>query len=111
MNKSEHMDHLKVVLQVLKKYKLFAKYSIFEFLLRSVAFIVLILYSEGAEVDPRKMEAVKICPTRLAPTNIRSFLGLVENSRRFMDGFASFASPLTTFTQKNVKVEWSKVFE
>ncbi|TMX00361.1 hypothetical protein EJD97_000964 [Solanum chilense] len=44
------------------------------------------------------MEAVKNCPKPFIPTDIRSFLGLIY--RRFMDGFVSIASPLTTFTQK-----------
>ena len=40
--------------------------------------------------------------------DIRSFLGLAGSNRRFIDGFATIASPLTTFTQKFVKFEWSE---
>ena len=74
-----------------------------------------IISSERVVVDPRKMEAVKNCPRPLTPTNIRSFLGLAGYYRRFVDGFVSIASPLTTLTQKSKKFEWSeaceKVFE
>ena len=52
-------------------------YSKCEFLLRSVALLGHIISTEEVEVDPRKTEAVKNCPTPLTPTNIRSFLGLV----------------------------------
>ena len=92
------MNHLKVVLQELKENQLFAKYRKGEFWLRSVAFLGHIVSSEGVEVNPRKTKVVKNCPRSLPPTDIRSFLGLEGYYRRFMDGFASIASPLTTLT-------------
>ena len=57
-NEGDHMDHLRVVLQVLKEYKLFAKYSKCEFWLRLVAFLG--NSSEGVEVDSRKTEVSRI---------------------------------------------------
>ena len=95
------MDHLRVMLQVLKKNQLFSKYRKCEFWLRSVAFLAHIISSEGLEVDPRKTEAVKNYPRPLTPTDIRSFMGLAEYYRRLFDGFASIACPLTTLTQKS----------
>ena len=59
----------------------------------------------GVEVHPRKIESVKNCPRTFTPTNIKSFLGIARYYRRFVDGFASIASPLTTLIQKNVKFE------
>ena len=53
-NECDHMDHLQVVLQVLKENQLFSKYSKCEFWLRSVAFQGHIISSEEVEVDPRK---------------------------------------------------------
>ena len=47
------MDHLRVVLQVLKEHQLFAKYRKCEFMLMPVAFIGHIISSAGVEVDPR----------------------------------------------------------
>ena len=97
-NEGDNMNHLRVVLQVLKEHQLFTKYSKYEFWLRSVTFLIHIISSEGVEVDPRKMEKVKYWPRPLTPTNIRSFLGLAGYYQRFVDGFASIASPLTTLT-------------
>ena len=53
-NEGEHMDHLRVVSQVLKEHQLFLKYGKCEFLFRSVAFLGHIIFSEGVEVYPRK---------------------------------------------------------
>ena len=62
------MDHLRVVLQVLKEHQLFAKYINYEFCLRSVEFFGHVISSEGVEGDPKKNEAVKNWPRPLALT-------------------------------------------
>ena len=63
-----------------------------------MAFLSHIISSERVEVDPRKMEVVRTSPRPLTATDIRSFLGLAGYYRRFVDGFESTESPLTTFT-------------
>ena len=49
-NEDEHMNHLRVVLQVLKDHQLFAKYRKCEFWLRSVVFLCHIISSEGGRL-------------------------------------------------------------
>lgn len=56
-NEGEHMDHLRVVFQVLKEHQLFGKYRKCELWLRSGCFLV--ISSLGVEVDPTKTEGVK----------------------------------------------------
>ena len=70
-----------------------------------------VISSEGVEVDPRKMEAAKNWPRPLNPIEIISLLGLVSYYWRFIYAFASIESPLTIFTQKSKKFEWSKTCE
>ena len=70
-----------------------------------------IISSEGVHVDQWKMEAVNIWPRPLTPTDSRSFLCLMGYYLRFVDGFTSIESPLTTFTQKSKNFEWSEVCE
>ena len=67
--------------------------------------------SMGIEVDSKKTKVVKNCPRPLNPTDIRNFLGLAGYYRRFIEGFACIASPLTTLTQKKVKFKCSKACE
>ena len=52
-----------------------------------MTFLGHIISSEGVEVDPRKMKALKNLPRPLTPTDIRSFLGLSGYYKRFVDGF------------------------
>ena len=99
-NKSYHICNLGFVLQTHNEYQLFAKYRKCWYWLRLVTFLWHIISSEGDDVDPRKMEAVKNFPKPLTPKDIRRFLGLVGYYWSFVDGFPHIASSLTTFTQK-----------
>ncbi|KAH0777836.1 hypothetical protein KY290_009247 [Solanum tuberosum] len=108
---NEHVDHLRIVLHVLKDHQLFAKFSKCEFWLRFVAFLGHIVSSKGIEVDPKKRDMVKSCPRSLSPKDIRSFLGLAGYYRKFVEGFSSIASPLTALTQKKAKFVWLEACE
>ena len=83
---------------MLKENQLFGMYRKCEFLLRSMAFMGHVISSEGVEVDPNEIEAVRNWPMTLTPRDIRRFLCLEGYNRRFLDGFVSIVSPLTTLT-------------
>lgn len=59
-NEEEHADNLRIVLQVLKYHQLFAKFSKYEFWLRSVVFLGHIIFGEGTMVDFKKSRWLKI---------------------------------------------------
>ncbi|GKC91290.1 putative reverse transcriptase domain-containing protein, partial [Tanacetum coccineum] len=55
----EHVEHLRLVLGLLKQEKLYAKFSKCEFWLREVQFLRHVINGNGIHVDPSKIEAVK----------------------------------------------------
>ncbi|GJS14206.1 hypothetical protein Tco_0408678 [Tanacetum coccineum] len=57
--KKEHVEHLRLVLGLLKKEKLYAKFSKCEFWQREVQFLRHVINGNGIYVDPSKIEAVK----------------------------------------------------
>ncbi|GJS11547.1 putative reverse transcriptase domain-containing protein [Tanacetum coccineum] len=105
-NKEEHEEHLKIILELLKKEKLYAKFSKCDFWLESVQFLGHVINKEGVHVDPAKIEAVKNWPVPKSPTEVRQFMGLAGYYRRFIEGFSLIAKPLTKLTQKNKRFEW-----
>ncbi|GJT95251.1 putative reverse transcriptase domain-containing protein [Tanacetum coccineum] len=105
-SKEDHEVHLKIVLELLKKEKLFAKFSKCEFWLQEVRFLGHVVSSDGIYVDPSKIEAVKNWKIPKTPSEIRSFLGLAGYYRCFIANFSKIAKPLTSLTQKNQKYEW-----
>nr|GEW47951.1 putative reverse transcriptase domain-containing protein [Tanacetum cinerariifolium] len=84
-SKEEHEVHLKLILELLEKDKLFRKFSKCEFLLQEVRFLRLIINSEGIHVDPSKIEAVKNLEAPKTPTEIPSFLGLAGKANVVAD--------------------------
>ncbi|GJT05900.1 putative reverse transcriptase domain-containing protein [Tanacetum coccineum] len=74
-SKEEHEVHLRLVLELLKKEKLYAKFSKCEFWLQEVHFLGHAVNQNGIHVDPSKIEAVKNWKAPTTPSEIRSFLG------------------------------------
>ncbi|GKE76072.1 putative reverse transcriptase domain-containing protein, partial [Tanacetum coccineum] len=104
--KGDHEVHLKLVLELLKKEILYAKFSKCEFWLQEVHFLGHVVNHNGIHVDPSKIEAVKNWKATTTPSKIRSFLGLAGYYRRFIANFSKIAKPLTSLTQKNKKYDW-----
>ncbi|GJR14368.1 putative reverse transcriptase domain-containing protein [Tanacetum coccineum] len=98
--------HLKLILELLKKEELYAKFSKCEFWIPKVQFLGHVIDSEGIHVDPAKIESIKDWASPKSPTEIRQFLGLAGYYRRFIEGFSKIAKPMTKLTQKKVKFVW-----
>nr|GEW31349.1 hypothetical protein [Tanacetum cinerariifolium] len=107
-NKEEHEEHLKIILELLQKEKLYVKFSKCEFWLYSVKFLGHVINSQGVHVDPAKVEAIKSWTDPKSPTEVRQFLRLAGYYRRFIEGLPLIAMMLTKLTQKNKTYEWGK---
>ncbi|GJZ22381.1 putative reverse transcriptase domain-containing protein [Tanacetum coccineum] len=77
-DEKEHEEHLKAILEFLKKEKL------------------------GIHVDPDKIESIKDWASPKTPTEIRQFLGLAGYYQRFIEGFSKIAK----LTHKGIKFDW-----
>ncbi|KAI3814006.1 hypothetical protein L1987_18745 [Smallanthus sonchifolius] len=105
--KEEHEHHLKLILELLRNEKLYAKFSKCEFWIREVHFLGHVINKKGIHVDPTKIEAIKNWEAPRTPTEVRQFLGLAGYYRRFIENFSKIALPLTTLTQKDKKFDWT----
>ncbi|GKC36824.1 putative reverse transcriptase domain-containing protein [Tanacetum coccineum] len=107
-NKEEHTDPLRIILELLKKEKLYAKFSKCDFWISIVQFLGHVIDSQGIHVDPAKIEAVKNWASPTTPIEIHQFLGLSGYYRRFIKDFLKIAKSLTELTQKNKKYIWGE---
>ncbi|GJS46507.1 putative reverse transcriptase domain-containing protein [Tanacetum coccineum] len=107
----EHVEHLRLVLKLLKNEKLYAKFSKCEFWLREVQFLRHVINGNGIHVDPSKIEAIKNWKAPRTPTEVCSFLGLAGYYRRFIENFSKIAKSLTILTQKSKTFNWGEEHE
>ena len=106
-SRKEHKKHLRIVLELLREKRIYAKFSKCEFWLNLVSFLAHVVSKDGVMVDPSKIEVVK---SWVRPTNVsevRIFVGLAIYYHRFVKEFSSVASQLTNLTKQNVPFVWS----
>ncbi|KAA3473145.1 Retrovirus-related Pol polyprotein from transposon 17.6 [Gossypium australe] len=92
---------------IFREKQLYAKFSKCKFWLRDVTFLGHVVSAEGIKVDLRKVEAVLDWKPPKSVSKIRSFLGLAEYYRRFIEGFSLIAAPLTKLLCKGVPFVWT----
>ncbi|KAJ0755697.1 putative nucleotidyltransferase, Ribonuclease H [Helianthus annuus] len=110
-SQEEHEQHLRVILELLRKEQLYAKFSKCDFWLREVHFLGHVVNKDGIHVDPSKVDSIRNWPAPRTPTEIRQFLGLAGYYRRFIKDFSKIAQPLTMLTQKGVVYRWGNTQE
>ncbi|GJW72267.1 putative reverse transcriptase domain-containing protein [Tanacetum coccineum] len=101
--KEEHADHLRIILELLRKEELYAKFSKCDFWISIVQFLRHLIDNQGLHVDPAKIKVVKNWASPTTPTEIRQFLGLASYYQRFIKDFSKIAKSLTELTQKTRK--------
>ena len=94
-SKKEHKEHLRLILELLRQEKLYAKFSKGEFWIPTVQFLGHVIDSQGVHVDPAKIEAINEWAAPTTPMEVCQFLGLAGYYRRFIEGFSKIAKPLT----------------
>nr|GEY33528.1 hypothetical protein [Tanacetum cinerariifolium] len=104
-------EYLRLVLRLLKKEKLYAKFPKCEFLLREVQFLGHLINGNGIHVDPSKIEVVKNWKAPRTPIEVCSFLGLARYYRRFIENFSKIAKSITILTHKCKTFDWSEEHE
>nr|GEW88460.1 putative reverse transcriptase domain-containing protein [Tanacetum cinerariifolium] len=84
---SRHEKHLKIILELLKKERLYAKFSKCDFWLDSVQFLGQVIDRSGVHVDPAKIKVIKSWAAPTMPIEVRQFLRLAGYYRRFIEDF------------------------
>ncbi|GJZ02384.1 putative reverse transcriptase domain-containing protein [Tanacetum coccineum] len=83
-SRKEHEGHLKLILRLLKKEELYAKFSKCEFWLPKVQFLGHVIDSEGIHVDPAKIEAEAAFQLLKQKLYSVSILALPKGSENFV---------------------------
>ncbi|KAL0556517.1 hypothetical protein IC582_005031 [Cucumis melo] len=101
----EHLQHLELVLEVLRENELYANTKKCEFAKTKVEYLSHIISGKGVEVDPEKIRSIKEWPVPTNVCEVCGFLGLTGYYRRFVRNYGSVAAPLTQLLKKG-RYEW-----
>lgn len=107
-NEEEHMKHLELVLDKLEEYKLTAAWHKCHFFQKQLLFLGHIVSAEGVKADSAKVKAVADFPKPTDQHQLRSFLGMCNYFRKFIQRYAPMVSPLTQLLRKDSVYEWGQ---
>ena len=97
---SDHLHHVRNVLDRLKSYGLTARPSKILAGFQSLEFLGHVVGSGVLRPDESKTEKILQVSTPTTKKQVRSLLGLLSFYRRYIPGFASVAAPLTDLTKE-----------
>ena len=96
---AEHRKHLRLVFEKLREEKFYACLQKCEFAKPEIKFLGHIVGADGIKVNPAKIAAVNDWQPPKTVHQVRSFLGLANYFRKFIQGYAKLAAPLTDLTK------------
>ena len=106
-NEEDHLNHLQLVFNRLRKVGLKLKPTTFSFGLPEVKLLGYVLNSEGIQTDPDKVAAIADLPTPTTIKEVRSLLGMTNYYRTSLPNYATIAEPLIQLTRKYTTFNWT----
>ncbi|GJV43893.1 putative reverse transcriptase domain-containing protein [Tanacetum coccineum] len=102
-NKEDHEEHLKLILELLKKEEFYAKFSKCEFWLSRVQFLRNVIDSEGIHVDPAKIESIKDWASPKTPTK-RNFVVYCDASHKGLGSVLMLNEKVIAYVSRQLKI-------
>jgi len=99
-------NEIEEVLRRLKENDLYMKLEKCIWKVRKIGFLGVVIESNRIEIEKKKVNKVLSWPEPKNMKDVRKFLGLTNDYRRFIKDFAQIAKPINVLTRKNVKWQW-----
>ena len=97
-SREEHIQHVRMVLERLREWGLYAKVSKCQFFTLTVDFLGFVVTTEGIEMDKERVRTIVEWPTPENVHDVLVFLGFTGFYRRFIEAYAKIAAPLNNLT-------------
>ncbi len=109
--KKEHVQHVRKVLQTLKKVDLRIKSGKSEFHVQSVQFLRFIVTSQNLWMNLKKIEAVTTWSMSKSKIKVQFFLEFANFYKCFIKKYFRIVLSLTNLTKKNISFVWTEKAE
>jgi hypothetical protein len=96
---AEHQQHLREVLQTFHENRFYCKMSKCSFFQSQTKFLGFVVDGQGIKMDPTKVSAILEWPVPQNASELRSFLGLANHYKRFMEGYSTKVAALKELTK------------
>ena len=103
----EHVKHLREVFEILKTHKFFCHLHKCHFNNTQMKYLGHLISSDRVRPDPKKVEKAKEWSRPTSVQEVRSFLGLANYFRKFMQGYSRMVSRLTDLTRSSKSWKWT----
>lgn len=107
----EHVQHVKLVLELLLRDQWKIKLSKCTFAQREISYLGYVISEKGVSTDPSKISAISLWPVPANVKELRSFLGLAGYYRKFVRQFGVICKPLTELLKKNAIFVWTSIHD
>ena len=87
-NEETHVEHLAIVLRLLRENQLYAKLNKCSFFQTKVHYLGHVVSKEGVAVDPKKIRVIMEWVAPKSVDEVRYFMGLEGYYRRFIKNFS-----------------------
>ena len=104
----EHDERLEATLLKLQKANLTLNEEKCEFSKLSVEFLGTVIDSKGVQVDPKKVEAILQMETPKDQSELRRFLGMVNQLNKFQPQIVELSKPLRDLLSTKNHWSWSE---
>ena len=108
-NYDEHYHHVRELLQRCRDKGITLNPNKFNFAEENVKFVGYSVTSEGIEADPEKISAIEKFPKPSNISELRSFLGLVNQLSEFSQEISTKVTPLRGLLSQKNKYQWLPV--
>lgn len=104
-DENEHWQHIREVLERLRTYGVTLNVDKCKFGVKELSFLGHWVSAEGIKPMKEKVQAIVDFPAPTSLKKLRSFLGMINQYRRFIDGCAELLTPLEALLTKQLKIK------
>ena len=103
----EHLEHLEIIFNQLRKAGLKFKLQKCSFFKKHIQYLGHLISDEGIQPLLEKLESIAKMPVPKNAKQVKQFLGLVGYYRKFVPRFADISRILTKLTRKDEEFKWT----